>query len=58
MENMENKKKEYETPVAEKVNFSYRQQVVATSTGDDECDEVWTKKKGTRCADTLVSYGD
>ena len=50
-------KKEYLTPVAQKVHFSYRQQVVTASAGDD-CDEVWTRKKGTRCAEKLVSYGD
>lgn len=53
---MDMEKKEYETPVAEKVNFSYRQQVVAASA--DDCDEVWTRKKGTGCHDKLVSYGD
>ncbi len=54
---MDMEKKEYETPVAEKVNFSYRQQVVAAS-DDDACDEVWTRKKGTGCHEKLVSYGD
>lgn len=49
-------KKEYHTPVAQKVHFNYRQQVVASS--ENDCDEVWTKKKGTRCRDILVSYGD
>lgn len=50
-------KKEYQTPIAQKVNFSYRQQVVAAS-DEDDCDEVWTRKKGTRCSEKLVSYGD
>lgn len=48
-------KKEYTTPIAQKVNFSYRQQVVTAS---DECDEFWTQKKGTNCTSKLVSYGD
>ena len=51
------KKKEYLTPVAQKVHFSYRQQVV-TASSEEECDEVWTRKKGTRCSEKLVSYGD
>lgn len=51
-------KKEYETPTAEKVDFSYRQQVVTASSGDEDCDEVWTRKKGTGCHDKLVTYGD
>ena len=55
-------KKEYVTPIAQKVHFSYRQQVVTASTGDgvyeEECDEVWTRKKGTGCHERLVSYGD
>lgn len=59
--NMENEtpavKKEYETPTAEKVSFSYRQQVVAASEADD-CDEFWTQKKGTNCMSKLVSYGN
>ena len=52
-------KKLYTTPIAQKVNFNYRQQVVtASSSEDEECDEVWTRKKGTRCSEKLVSYGD
>lgn len=51
------KKKEYLTPVAQKVHFSYRQQVVTASSGE-ECDEFWTQKKGTNCTTKLVSYGD
>lgn len=50
-------KKEYKTPIAQKVHFNYRQQVVAASYEDD-CDEVWTRKKGTRCSEALVSYGN
>lgn len=52
-------KKEYFTPIAEKVHFSYRQQVVTAST-EDNCDEFWTKTKGTPggCRAKLVSYGD
>lgn len=49
-------KKEYKAPFAEKVTFDYRQQVTASS--DEECDEVWTRKKGTGCHEKLVSYGD
>ena len=51
-------KKEYFTPIAQKVHFSYRQQVVTASTGDVDCDEFWTRKKGTGCHEKLVSYGD
>lgn len=52
-------KKEYSTPIAQKVHFSYRQQVVAASYVDEEeCDEVWTKPKGTGCHERLVSYGN
>lgn len=50
-------KKLYTTPIAQKVNFNYRQQVVTASSGDD-CDEFWTQKKGTNCTAKLVSYGD
>ncbi len=49
-------KKEYKAPFAEKVTFDYRQQVTASS--DEECDEFWTRKKGTGCHEKLVSYGD
>lgn len=50
-------KKEYLTPVAQKVNFNYRNQVVAAGS---DCDEFWTKAKGTPggCRSRLVSYGD
>lgn len=50
-------KKEYKAPFAEKVTFDYRQQVTATDI-EEECDEVWTRKKGTGCHEKLVSYGD
>lgn len=52
-------KKEYEMPVAEKVQFNYTEQVVASLL--DECDEVWTKSKrsdGTKCNTSHVSYND
>lgn len=49
-------KKEYKAPFAEKVTFDYRQQVTATS--DEECDEFWTRKKGSNCTEKLVSYGN
>lgn len=48
-------KKEYEKPVAEKVQFNYTEQVVAS------CDEVWTKTRksdGTKCSTTHVSFND
>ena len=52
-------KKLYTTPIAQKVNFNYRQQVVtASSSEDDGCDEFWSQKKGTNCTSNLVSYGD
>lgn len=52
-------KKAYLTPVAQKVHFSYRQQVVTASAAED-CDEFWTQRKGTPggCNSKLVSYGD
>lgn len=51
-------KKEYEKPVAEKVQFNYTEQVVAAGS---ECDEVWTKNRrsdGTKCSTTHVSVND
>lgn len=47
-------KKVYEMPVAEKVQFNYTEQVVAS------CDEFWTKAKNTPggCTTTHVSFNN
>lgn len=34
-------KKQYESPVAEKVSFCYSDQVVASGGGSDSCISVW-----------------
>lgn len=49
-------KKEYEMPVAEKVQFNYSEQVVASP----ECDEMWGKKTGNTspCMDAFYGYDD
>lgn len=49
-------KKEYEMPVAEKVQFNYSEQVVASP----ECDEFWTKSKNMPggCTTQHVSFNN
>lgn len=42
------KKKTYEKPFAEKIEFDYRNQVVASAHSAD-CDEYWSRKSGTNC---------
>ncbi len=53
-------KKEYTAPYAEKVSFNYRQQVVAASEHAPECDEIWTKVRGTPggCVSVFKGWDD
>lgn len=48
-------KKEYEMPVAEKVQFNYSEQVVASPDGE-ECFEKWSQPRGTGCNTTFGGY--
>ena len=43
-----NNKKTYEKPFAEKIEFDYRNQVVASAHGSD-CIEYWSQKAGLGC---------
>lgn len=47
-------KKTYETPTAEKMMFSYRDQVVAAS--QDKCKDVWVNVGVSSCTDGNDHY--
>ena len=45
-------KKQYEAPVAEKIEFCYRDQVVASTS----CKEYWSSPKGSDCTQDSEGY--
>ena len=49
-------KKTYETPEAEKMDFCYRDQVVAASTSGDKCLSVWVNEGVGSCTDGNQHY--
>ena len=44
-------KKVYEAPTVEKIEFMYRDQVVAQSGGGEKCISTWINAGGTSCVE-------
>lgn len=53
---MEETKKPYQKPLAEKIVFDYRNQVVASGSHSADCDEMWSKPRGTNCTTQFNGY--